>query len=336
MMRTTSATNLLCLAMFTCVASACSFLPHELPKSPPPLFDLEEPLARIAEPQDEAARQALEPGSFSGIEIAQARATLDEMLEGSAGLEVAGVVENSPADVAGIEAGDLIVALERADPPGLSGGRKTLSWPSEWREIELSNAPGTRLSLTIDRAATPRTVELVLAPRARAAARVAAARVREEERVGVVLRTATEVEARAAGLAPGAGAVLVGLSKTSPWRRAGLQFGDLVTRVGGEPVADPQVLVNAIRAGEDALELDFVRAGAPRHVRAPLSSRESELTEFSIPWIYEYENDRGRTSTSALFGLYHFERTRVAWRMRLLWLISFSRGEADRLEEVDS
>ncbi len=190
--------------------------------------------------------------------------------------------------------------------------------------------------MSIDRAASLRTVELVLAPRARAAARVAAARVREEARAGVVLRAATEVAARAAGLAPGAGAVLVGLSKTSPWRRAGLSFGDLVTRVGAEAVADPQVLVNAIRAGDEAVELDLVRDGAPRHVRAPLSSRESDLREFSIPWIYEYENDRGHTTTSALFGLYHFERTRVAWRLRLLWLISISGGEADRLEEVDS
>ncbi len=69
-MRTTSVTNLLCGAACAWIASACSFLSHELPSSPPPLFDLEEPLALIAEPQDEAARVALPPGSFSGVEIA--------------------------------------------------------------------------------------------------------------------------------------------------------------------------------------------------------------------------------------------------------------------------
>ena len=44
------------------------------------------------------------------------------------------------------------------------------------------------------------------------------ARFREEERVGFIVRSATEVEARSAGLAPGAGVVLVGLAAGSPWR----------------------------------------------------------------------------------------------------------------------
>ena len=35
-------------------------------------------------------------------------------------------------------------------------------------------------------------------------------------------------EARAAGLGPGGGAVVVGLSERSPWRAAGLRFGDLI------------------------------------------------------------------------------------------------------------
>ncbi|MFQ5517227.1 MAG: RNA polymerase sigma factor, partial [Acidimicrobiia bacterium] len=57
-------------------------------------------------------------------------------------------------------------------------------------------------------------------------------RFREEDRVGVVVRTATEVEARAVGLGPGGGAVVVGLSRTSPWREAGLRFGDLIVAAG--------------------------------------------------------------------------------------------------------
>ena len=40
-----------------------------LPAAPPPLLDLEEPLAWFAEPDDEAARQALPLGTFSGCVV---------------------------------------------------------------------------------------------------------------------------------------------------------------------------------------------------------------------------------------------------------------------------
>ncbi|MBK7877436.1 MAG: hypothetical protein IPJ77_17145 [Planctomycetes bacterium] len=314
------------------VASACSIVPATVPADAPPLHDLEEPLALAAEPADEAARVALPAGSFSGLELAEARATLEEMVDGgaAAGVEVLRVVENSPADVGGVEAGDLLVSAT------IGGRTQALAWASEWRAIELAEAPGTRVALVIDRAAARKDVELVLAPRARAAARVATERWREDARAGVVVRTATEVEARSAGLAPGAGAVVVGLARTSPWRRAGVRFGDLVAAVDGAPVAHPEVLLSAVRAGARPLHLGIVRAGERLELDAPLSQREHELTEFSIPLLYSYENDRGHTTTSALFGLYKFERTRVAWRLRLLWFVSFAGGDADRLEELGS
>lgn len=322
---------LLLFAFVALVPSACSLVPATVPAEPPPLHDLEEPLALAREPDDEAQRKALPPGTFSGLELAEARATLDAMVDETArGVEVLRVVENSPADVAGIEPGDLLLAATRG------GATKELAWPSEWRALELAAQPGERVRLLVDRAAAKREVELVLAPRARAGARAPSERWREDERVGVVLRTATEVEARGAGLGPGAGAVVVGLARTSPWRAAGIVFGDLVVAVDGRPVAHPEVLLDAVRAADTPLALELVRAGAHVSVSAPVSRRARELTEFSIPFLYSYEDDRGHTTTSALFGLYKFERTRVAWRLRLLWLLSFSGGDADRLEELGS
>ncbi|MBI5364967.1 MAG: PDZ domain-containing protein, partial [Planctomycetes bacterium] len=98
--------------------------------------------------------------------------------------------------------------------------------------------------------------------RARAAKRAEAERFREEAKAGVVVRTATEVEARAAGLAPGAGAVVVGLARKSPWRAAGVRFGDLVVTVDGEPVAHPEVLMSALRTKAGPLRLGLLRDGA--------------------------------------------------------------------------
>lgn len=322
------------LLVFTLSLScaACSFTSHELAQDPPPLFDLEEPLDLRQEPKDEAARLALAPGSFTGIYTSDSRQSLDALLQDPEGVLVARVVENSPADVAGIEAGDLLLEAR------LEGRTLPLHWPSEWRKIEIDTPPGREIALVLDRAGVDKSAQLVTARRARAAERDESARFREDEHVGVVVRTATEVEARGAGLGPGAGAVIVGLSRGSPWRRDGLVLGDLITSVAGNPCAHPEVLIAAIRAtkSDSTLPLDFVRGAEKRHVDVHVSKRESEMREISIPFLYSYSNDRGHHETSFLFGLYHHESTKAAWKTRLLWLISFSGGDSDRLEEEKS
>ncbi|MBL8862799.1 MAG: PDZ domain-containing protein [Planctomycetes bacterium] len=311
------------------VLASCGIGKRELPLEPPPLLDLEEPLDRRDEPADEDARLALAAGSFTGLTARAAGDSLDALLAGDAGLEVAAVVENSPADLAGVEPGDLVLEVR------LDGRAETPRWPSAWRALELAVAPGTRLELVLDRAGLDRTASIVTVARARSAAREPAERFREEERVGVVLRTATEVEARAAGLGPGAGAVVTGLSRRSPWRAAGIVFGDLIRAVDGTRVEHPQVLVDAIRKAERGaeLELELVRAGEARHVRAGTTSRASELHSVSVPFLFSYERDRGRVETSVLFGLYYRESTPAAWRTRLLWIFELSGGDADRLED---
>ena|GEM_PF-802082 len=307
---------------------ACSSLRSEIPAVPPPLVDMEEPLDAREEPTDEATRLELPTGSFTGLVASRSSDSLDELAADSGGLLVAAVVENSPADLAGVVEGDALVEVRRA-------GRVDMPrWPSEWRAIELDSAAGTSIEVVLDRAGVERAASIVTIARARSAARENAERFREEDRVGVVLRTASEVEARAAGLAPGGGAVVTGLSIRSPWRARGVRFGDLVRAVDGEPVGHPQVVLDAIRkADEDSrLALDIVRDGGHIAVSVGVSRRESEVTTFSIPFLFSYSNDRGRAETSVLFGLFAYESTPAAWRMHLVWFIEFGGGDADRLE----
>jgi C-terminal processing protease CtpA/Prc len=161
-------------------------------------------------------------------------------------------------------------------------------------------------------------------------------RVREEQRVGVVLRTATEVEARAAGLGPGGGAVVVGLAKRSPWRAAGIRFGDLILAVDGVEVSDPSVVLERIRGAGDRMTVEFDRDGEPMAIEAPLTRREQELRELFLPPLVDHESSRGKSDTSILLGLFRYESTMAAWRVRLLWFIWFGGGDADELLEVDS
>ncbi len=315
----------LCLGLGAC---SSLFGGDELPRQAPALAGMEEPLALQAEPQDEPAREQLPPGAFSGVYVADARASLDALLEPPEGVRVERVVENSPGDEAGLEEGDLL----------LSAGATALHWPSEWRALELSSPVGSVLELVYDRAGSERKARLTLAARVHPAERTAAIRLREETRVGLVLRSPTEVEARALGLAPGAGAVVVGLATESPWRKAGLRFEDVLLAVDGTPVAHPQIVLDLVRSAEpDArLRLSLARGTERLELTAPLSRREHETSEVSIPILFSYEHVRGTTETSLLLGLIRYRSTAAAWDWRLLWFISFGGGDADKLEQVHS
>lgn len=322
--------RLLLLVTSCGLLSACGLFGPGLPDESPPLVDMEEPLWLFSEPDDEVERQGLPRGSFTGVYVEDARETLEALLGEGEGIVVTRVVENSPGDAAGLQEGDLILFVI-----GAGGEEMVIRHPSQWREIEIENEPGTKLVVVYDRANVEAEAELTVVPRLRVPEREDTERFREEQRVGVVLRTATEVESRRAGLGPGGGAVVVGLSARSPWRDAGIEFEDMVVSVDAVDVSHPQVVLEAIRNAEgEELDLVVLRGEEPMEVSAALTSRESELQSLTIPLIYSYERDRGRSSWSFLFGLFSHESTEAAWEFGFLWLFSFGGGDADRLEEV--
>tara|TARA_R110002096_G_scaffold70968_5_gene169964 strand:- start:219 stop:1205 length:987 start_codon:yes stop_codon:yes gene_type:complete len=319
-----------CLVLLAAM-TACSFSP-DLPKQSPALADMEEPLDLRTEPNDEEERLALPVGTFSGIYLGDAHDTLEEMLEDPDSIAIARVVENSPADQAGLKAGDLVLEVE------IDGGEpKPMGRESQWRQVELEAKPGTKVVLYVDRAGREARTELTLAPRLRAPARTLTERFREEQFIGFVVRTATEVEARNAKLGPGGGAVIVGLSKRSPWRAAGLRFQDLLVAIDDKPLAHPQELLAAARDEQrDSLRLTFLRGDTRQTVVASKTARAHEMTDISLPLVFSYSVDRGHTECSMLLGIINYQSTAAAWRFRLLWLIGFGGGDADQLLEQGS
>lgn len=318
-------TTLIALAL---ASVACRSAP--LPAEPPRLVNMAEPLELAGEPADEDQRQALPSGSFTGLYVTDARRSLDAMLGEPEGLAVERVVENSPADALGLEAGDLLLATV------VAGEERELGWPSDWRAFELELEPGSTFELIFDRAGVEKSVHLASEARVRPAEREDAQRLREEDRVGIVVRAATEVEARAAGLGPGAGAVVVGLSSGSPWREAGLRFEDLILAVDGASVAHPQVLLDAIQgaARGDALELEVLRDGVSMRVSGKVSRRDPQLSHVDLPLLFSYERERGQREYSFLLGALRWRRTAASWDLRLLWLFSMGGGDSDRLQQV--
>lgn len=320
-------------ATLALLLSSCAAVAAGPPDDAVPLADLEEPGAWRQPPDDEAARQELPRGSFTGIRVAATSDELDDLLGGSEGVRVEAVVENSPAAAAGIEPDDLLLEVAIAD-----AAPQPVDYPSQWRRAELDCPTDGTLTVLVDRAGVEQERTIRVEPRYEAPDRESGERLREQARVGVVVRTATEVEARAAGLGPGGGAVVVGLARSSPWRTAGVRFGDLIHTIDGRQVAHPNVVLEAIRdAGDDVdtLRIELVRDGDRAFVDAPLSSRTQETSSFWLPPLYSYDKDRDRRSHSFLLGLFHYESTTVAWDFRMFWLFRFSGGDADTLLPVE-
>ncbi|MCP5141828.1 MAG: trypsin-like peptidase domain-containing protein [Gammaproteobacteria bacterium] len=95
--------------------------------------------------------------------------------------------------------------------------------------------------------------------------------------LGAQLQDLTRELATAYRVAPGGGAVVTRVSPRSAAERAGLQAGDLVLEINGQPVRDANDLRNQIglvRVG-DSLELGLVRHGNPLNVRVRM--REPQL-----------------------------------------------------------
>jgi C-terminal processing protease CtpA/Prc len=319
------------LCLLAALTTGCnSLVPRSLPDEPPPLADMEISLADAEEPMDEEARLALDHGSFTGVGLGTPpRRRRGE--EPEPGLQVSHVIENSPADAAGIRADDILIAVVAED-----GEEVELFWPSQWNELEVETPPGAEIHVIYDRAGLEGTGRIVPVPRVHPRGRKKPERYREAEHLGVVLRTATEAEARSAGLGPGGGAVLIGMSERSPWRQAGLVFGDLIVKVNGVSVDHPQVVLDAVREGGDTMEVTWSRKGAIKTAVTARSERESEVSRVRIPVLFSYEHGRGDTEWAVLFGLLGFESTPAAYELQLLWLIHFGGGDADLLEEVDT
>ena len=144
----------------------------------PPLVGFDEPVGLLEEPDDEAARRALPAGCFTGLEVTDARRTLEALLGESQGLLVSAVIENSPGAAADVREDDLLLAAIDEH-----GTEVWLEWPSQWRELELAGTPGAELTVVLDRAGLELERTLTLEARVHPAEREPAPRWRESRAI---------------------------------------------------------------------------------------------------------------------------------------------------------
>ncbi len=162
--------------------------------------------------------------SWTGIE-AQPR---PKSLDGRKGVLVAGVIAGSPAEAAGLRAGDLITRFAGADVDG--------ALPEDipvFNALALSTPVGATVPLTYRRDAETRTATLTTVARGSAVGRDV-----ELRGWGATGRDYTMLSALENQRADGSGVQLTGIRTGGPSAQAepGLQAGDTLIEVGGKPV----------------------------------------------------------------------------------------------------
>ncbi len=189
----------------------------------------------------------------------------------TAGAQVVEVVDDSPASAAGLQADDLITAVDG----------KTLDGEASLAELIADYQPGDEVALTVERpGADEETLELTvtLGEHPDDAARPFLG-IRYADSLQIADLESFQGEAmpffehRGGETMPfgrmmpdmtgTTGAVVRTVTTDSPAAEAGLETGDVITAIDGEAIDGPQMLIDAISAREpgDAITLTVTRTG---------------------------------------------------------------------------
>jgi serine protease Do len=143
------------------------------------------------------------------------------------GVIVADVMEDGPADKAGIEQGDVVISFD--------GDRVTNV--SELRNMVAQTAPGTVAGITVVRDGSERdlSIEIDSLEEIEEVAQAPAS----GDVMGVTVQEVTPEIARRYGLRQTSGVIIAAVAPGSPAERAGLAEGDIIFRVGNEAVDSP-------------------------------------------------------------------------------------------------
>ncbi len=276
----------------------------------------------------EIGAQAQETGTrgYLGVKVVENAPTLEDIGEHH-GVRVESVVENSPAQAAGIRPGDVIVSL----------GGKVHDWPDRFYAAVEALKPGLAVKVEVLREDVGFEVKVVPGSRAAQRAEKKILYLAETRRVGVRVRSLGRTAARAAGLSPAEGVVLAGFWGMSPWKRDGLKAGDILHIMDGRPLHDPRELIRRIRRKDpgDAVHLEVIRDGKRKVFRTVASRRKRRTERVSIPVLFNYTSRTpDRSSWGVLLDVFQTEWKAGMRTTTLFWVISWTTGEADVLEEI--
>ena len=253
-------------------------------------------------PREAAGRPGGAP--FVGLELAEALSGGLDSLEFLAGLRVAAVAPGSPAEEAGLLAGDRLLSVEGAQLERLD----------QWTALLATAAPGAQWQLELERDGAVR--RATLAVRSRALAEPTTTDRFLERRL---LRCTATTAALATGGAPRLVARLDELAADSPLHAAGLGPGVAIVALDGTPVAGAADLfarVSKMEPGQEVVleVIDRLDAGATsRRVEVELHQPERHLTELRLwplfSWSETPDEQKGEVALLDLWLIWLWKRT---------------------------
>lgn len=129
---------------------------------------------------------------------------------------------------------------------------------------------------------------------------------RSRGRLGVRVDDLSDDMAQALGVSS-KGALVTEVLEDTPAQKAGIRAGDVITRVGGDEVDDPDDLTRALRDRQGKVSIELVRRGDKRTVDVDIPSRDSlgrSRMQFSEPgsgsWGYWKSKDDDGDGDAAL------------------------------------
>lgn len=191
-------------------------------------------------------------------------------LEGTAGVLVADILPDGPAQGSELKAGDVIVT---------AGGEPMKDYKDLPKLIAATKA-GTTMDLAIVRDGQARTVAITIGrmpdENPLASRDTAPSAEDAKGRLGLYLSPLTPEVRREQGIEADAGVLVARVEPGSPAARAGIEAGSLITMVGGARVNNPDEVVAAVRqAVQDdraAVVLRVEKEGKPLFVAVPFAS----------------------------------------------------------------
>ncbi|MBI4587041.1 MAG: PDZ domain-containing protein [Planctomycetes bacterium] len=310
---------------FAILILSLGLAPAEEPRQPPAS---ETAGAPAAGPPVLAAAPAAPLESYLGAH-ATAVKHLEEREFEETGLSVTEVVENSPAHEAGIQPGDRLLTL----------AGKPLRTPQQLEAQIASFKPGTEVELEVRRENRKFAVKARTVPRLAPRPAPPSDPFVEDRRLGATVASLTEPEARAENLPLGEGARIIGFYPGSPLEAAGLEKGDVLWKLAGEPVYGGEDFLARLRNVEPdvKVELEVSRRGERRALAVRTSNRLRSLQYFHFPGIVIYEwNPRKKDKTfGVLLNLFKFTRHDEERTYRLFYLIFWTTGDNEELRKVE-
>ena len=235
------------------------------------------------------------PGAWLGVSVQDVNKQSSEKkkLTVKEGAYVTDVVEDSPADRAGIQEGDVIVKVDDKEISGSNDLTKAVG----------KTPPGTKVKIDLVRGDERKTFTVPLGKMPRAYAysfglgqgfspmplpriprvNVPGAFFGHSESNGLVVQDLTKQLAEYFELPDKKGALVVEVKKGSEADQAGLRAGDVITKIGETRIHDAAEVVDELNDIEDstAVAVEVVRKGKPLTLKMKIEAEDDDDSSYN-------------------------------------------------------